>query len=177
MDLKTFLADVAAKTIVPRLKKEPAPTLLEDWHYQARNFTTLEAQRYLERFFREHTGTFDPKPGQFGHWLKEKRIGTDQETESRFKIDWPAGKTFVMVRVTHNEMPQLGFIERRQKYDMMHLYRRGFEGRWITECVTPDEVRRRRIEIYVMERDVPRNWYCYDNKPPEGLEALLEREF
>ena len=193
MEFETFIEEVGPE-LADRWAGKFTRKMISDWHYHLRSFTIGEASDLIARFFREYESRGNPRPSEFGMWLKHKGAHTTQEhAVERFEVDaryWPRPSMFQMVDERYEAMERpkpkgkeakpiirFGWIERRPYVDRGYVWIRPANyGFWIQQAFSPAFLRTEPTSIKLIG-EAPRSWPSHSGqKTPERLEELLAKE-
>ena len=137
-----FKEEVAPE-ISDRWSGRITPAMLSDWHYHVRTFTVKESIEHIRKYFSQYDGRGNPRPADFGSWLKKNQVRTEQRSKvQRFDIKaswWPKVTAFKAVFANDNKI-RFGWIERKDYAERGYIWiRRG--SHWYLECFKPNEIK------------------------------------
>lgn len=167
-----------APEISDRWSGRITPAMLSDWHYHIRTFTVKESIEHIRKYFSQYDGRGNPRPADFGSWLKKNQVRTEQRSKvQRFDIKaswWPEVTAFKAV-FANDKRIRFGWIERKDYAERGYIWiRRG--GHWYLECFKPNEIKGAIISM-VPIGTAPDSWTkIASSEAPEGLEELLAKE-
>lgn len=197
MDEETFRGEIASE-IMQRWNGKFTEAMMSDWNYFMHAFTVDESLEHVRRFFRQYEQRGNPRPSEFGSWLKKNQIQTNRKGDvRRFNIDalnWsrpnkkdnedrPEQKVTMFRMVDErfifdpedDPIIRFGWIERKPYAERAYVWMRRF-GLWCLECLMPNQIKDAPISIKAIG-EAPNSWTnVSSSKNPERLEELLKKE-